>query len=301
MLYNGDAPGDWGTMQTIPGTQISTETLAMSDGCQLFMRSWQGDNQGTLLLMHGLGGHGGWYVDMGNKLASQGLSIYAVDHRGFGRSEGIPGHIEQFHTYVEDLATVCREIHKRTDGVNTRFFILGHSMGGIFATHLAVKHAELMDGLLFLNPWIQDSSQFPLSATLRILGGGMMHSKRRWRSPGGVNIMTTNQEAMSMLEADSYWQRDPTATFLMQITLMRLQVLKLAGQLTLPTLVMQAGQDRSVIAAASRKFYETLAAHDKTWQLYPDYDHDTELAIDRTQLDHDIVEWIQAHLYAQSQ
>jgi len=293
MLYNVDLPGEWGSMRAVPRVQVATETLAMADGCKLFLRSWKAESRDVLLLVHGLGAHGGWFVDMGNELAASGLSVYAVDHRGFGRSEGPPGHVERGANYIEDLVAVLKEVRSRHAREGTRLFLLGHSMGGIFATHLAVKHGELLDGVIFLNPWVQDSSKVSVGMTLGVFGGGLLRSRRYWRIPGGSSVMTTNPEAIKMLEADPYWRREFTANFLLEIFRLRLQVLKLAPRITLPALIIQAEQDKSVVFAATRKLYETLGSRDKTWKSYPGYAHDTELEADRAQFDRDIVEWIQ--------
>lgn len=297
MLYNLSTPGDWGSMQAAARTQVATEMLAMADGCKLFLRSWTTEeSQSVLLLMHGLGAHSGWFIDMGNELAARGLSVHAVDHRGFGRSEGLPGHVEHATNYIADLAAVIREIRLRhtSAGKSPRVYILGHSMGGIFATYLAARHADLLDGVIFLNPWVQDNSKVSLSMALGVFSGGLLRSQRRWRNPGGTEGMTTNPEAIDMLAADPYWRRDLTANFWLEILRLRLQVLKQAPRITLPALVLQAELDKSVIPQASRKLYEALASKDKTWKLYPDYAHDTELEAERAQLDRDIVEWIQA-------
>lgn len=293
MLYNVDLPGEWGSMRAAPQVQTATEALTMADGCKLFLRSWKTEGRDVLLLVHGLGAHGGWFIDMGNELAASGLSVYVIDHRGFGRSEGQPGHVERGIHYIHDLVAVLKEIRGRHASGNGRFFLLGHSMGGIFATHLAAKHGELLDGVIFLNPWVQDSSKVSLGMTLGVFGGGLLRSRRYWRIPGGPSVMTTNPEAVRMLEADPYWRREFTANFLLEIFRLRLQVLKLAPRVTLPALIIQAEQDKSVVFAASRKLYEALGSQDKTWKAYPDYAHDTELEANRAQFDQDIVEWIQ--------
>ena len=296
MLYNVDAPGEWGRMQATAQAQIATEMLAMADGCKLFLRSWRTESQSVLLLLHGLGAHSGWFIDMGNELAARGLSVYAVDHRGFGRSEGLPGHVERATHYVSDLAAVVREVRDRHthETMPARVYVLGHSMGGIFATHLAARHSDLLHGVIFLNPWVKDHSRVSLNMTLGVFGGGLLRSQRRWHNPGGTAGMTTNPLAIDMLEADPYWRRDLTANFWLEILRLRLQVLKLAPRISLPALVLQAKLDKSVIPEASRTLYDALASHDKTWKLYPDYAHDTELEANRAQLDQDIVEWIQA-------
>lgn len=97
-----------------------------------------------------------------------------------------------------------------------------------------------------------------------------------------------------MLEADPCWRREFTANFLLEIFRMRIQVPGLAARITLPALVLQAEQDKSVVFAASRRLYEALGSEQKTWKVYPDYAHDTELEADRGSFDRDIVAWIQA-------
>ena len=295
MLYNVEAPGEWGKMQATAQVQVETEMLTMADGCKLFLRCWQTESQDVLILMHGLGAHGGWFIDMGNELAARGLNVYAVDHRGFGRSEGLPGHIERARNYISDLAAIVREVRKRhtNEHASARVYVLGHSMGGIFATYLAVQYHELLDGVIFLNPWVQDNAKVSPAMALGIFGGGLLRSKRLWRNPGGTAGMTTNPQAIAMLEADPYWRRDLTANFWLEILRLRLPMLKLASRISLPTLVLQVEQDKSVIPAASHKFYDALASSDKTWKLYPLYAHDTELEADRAQLDRDIITWIQ--------
>jgi alpha-beta hydrolase superfamily lysophospholipase len=271
--------------------------LAMADGCKLFLRGWRGESRDVLLVMHGLGAHSGWFIDMGNELAERGLNVYAVDHRGFGRSEGLPGHVERAENYLTDLVAVLQEIRRRHTGAGApaRVYILGHSMGGIFATHLAARFSSLLDGVIFLNPWVRDRAKVAPAMALGVFSGGLVRSRRLWRNPGGTEGMTTNPEAIAMLNADPHWRRDLSANFWLEIMRMRLQVLKLAARITLPALVLQVEQDKSVIPEASRRLYETLASRDKSWKLYPDYAHDAELEAERTQLDQDIVEWIQAH------
>ena len=72
--------------------------------------------------------------------------------------------------------------------------------------------------------------------------------------------------------------------------------MRLAKGITLPVLVMQAEEDKAVLATATRKFYDALASGNKTWKSYPGYEHDSEFEEDRSLLDDDIANWIQARL-----
>ena len=293
MRFQQENPGDWGQMQGAPGIKTATEKLTTADGYELFLRSWKTDGPDVLLILHGLGGPSGWYIDMGNELASRGISVYAMDHRGFGRSGGLRGHIDNYRTFVEDIGYVVTEIRKRHP--ETGIFLLGHSMGAIFATHFAAKYQQRLAGVVFLNPWVGDTSRVSLGSTLAVSLGGVFKSRRYRQFAGGTEGMTTNAEAIQMLQADSFWQRTQTTSFMFQVLLMRSTILKQARQITIPALVIQAEDDKAVQLAGSHKLYEALASSDKTWKTYAGYYHDSQFEEDRSQMDNALVAWIREH------
>jgi alpha-beta hydrolase superfamily lysophospholipase len=298
MLYQPDAPGDWGQMLVTDTIKTSTSMLKTSDGCDIFLRSWVTDSPDVLLILHGLGAHSGWFIDMGNKLAIRGMTVYAMDHRGFGRSGGLPGHIDDYNTYVEDINCVVASIRKNHP--EAAIHVLGHSMGGIFASHYTAKYQDGLASVLFLNPWVQDSSQTPALTTLRILAGGIFKSRRYWQVAGGSEVMTTNPEAIQMLQTDSYWCCKQTSSFLYQIFLMRSALLKKAKLINKPGLVMQAESDKAVLSVGSRKLFDTLTSNDKIWKTFTGYEHDSEFEADRSLLDNEIASWITEHIRALS-
>lgn len=290
MSYQSGSPGEWGSMQAGPNISIATEELLGVDGCKHFLRSWITEGRAVLLILHGLGGHSDWYIDMGNVMALRGITVYAMDHRGFGRSGGMAGDIDDYHTYVKDIVLLLTEIRKRHPGGS--IYLLGHSMGGLFATHVAAEHGELLAGILLLNPWIQDVSQLPFLTAVTIFLSGLFKSKRYWQVAGGPEVMTTNPDAVHMLLVDSLWHRKQTARMLFQVVLMRLAAFSKAREITLPALVMQAEADKAVNIATNQKLYEALASQQKTWKTYPGYMHDSEFEHDRSQMDHDIATWL---------
>jgi alpha-beta hydrolase superfamily lysophospholipase len=296
MLYREDTPGHWGSLQTSEEIQTANEQVSMQDGTRLFLRSWRVESPDVLLLMHGLGGHSDWYIDMANQIAAHHISVYAMDHRGFGRSDGDRGHINAYRTFVTDIAALIQIIKDRHG--HAHVYILGHSMGGIFATYVAAAYPQLLSGVIFLNPWVRDTVRLPVSATLAILWNGVVGSRKPWRTPGGPEAMTTNAEAIRMLNADPLWQRELSAPFLLQIQRMRGGILREAGRIHIPSLVLQAEADRVVVPAATRELYERLPTDDKAWITYPGYEHDSQFEHDRSSLDDDVITWIQQHTAA---
>ena len=74
------------------------------------------------------------------------------------------------------------------------------------------------------------------------------------------------------------------------------QALELASQITLPTMVIQAGDDRIISAEASQGFFDLLGAQDKTWIYVPDAYHETHNEAEGHQVIQQIVEWVSARV-----
>lgn len=296
ITHRPDHAGDWGEPAA---AGYGTDTLTLPDGTPLFFRYWQTpDPQAPVLyLLHGLGAHTGWFLDMGNALQARGLTVYADDHRGFGRSGGPRGHVRHGSVYLDDTSRMVDEIQRRQPGAP--IFVLGHSMGGIFAVHLAANEAasgrNRIKGLLLLNPWIRDTANVSPLALVGILAGGALGLEHPRRVAGGPEYMTTNSEAARMVNADTYWVRSESASFLFQITMLRTAVKKKAPRVRVPVLVLQSDGDLSVVPEASRECFGWLGSTDKTWKSYPAYAHDAEFEPDRTALDDDIADWILRH------
>ncbi|MEO7002879.1 MAG: alpha/beta fold hydrolase [Ktedonobacterales bacterium] len=291
--------GDWGSPAAGTADGYSEERLVMTDGANLFFRAWKSsDAQApTLALIHGLGAHSGWFVDMANELHLKGLTVYAVDHRGFGRSDGPRAHTRKGSVYVDDLTAWLTEVKRRQP--QSPLFILGHSMGAIFSLFVAAadthRQSPLLSGLILMNPWIDNQNNPSLPTVLGLVFDGMRGSERRFKGAGGSETMTRNPEAEQFLDADTFWVRDQSAAFLYQISRLRLGAVGKANQVHIPALVIQCEQDRAVKPAASRRAYDKLGSADKTWKTYPGFAHDCEFEPERAILDDDIAAWVKAH------
>jgi alpha-beta hydrolase superfamily lysophospholipase len=298
--YRADHAGDWGIADESGSGGYQTETLALRDGTKLFFRSWQASDPQApvLVLLHGLGAHTGWFIDMGNELRARGVTVYADDHRGFGRSGGARGHVRDWHTYVSDVSEFFAAVRERQP--NAPISLLGHSMGAVFALYFAADDARSgrnqLASLLLLNPWIADTTRVKLGTMLALLFGGLRGSDKTYAVAGGPEAMTTNPEATTMLNADPHWVRAESAAFLFQIGLkMRGGAIRQARDVRAPTLVLQAEADRAVQTAATRRCYEALGSKEKQLLPLPGYAHDSELEANRSALDDQIARWLLSH------
>jgi alpha-beta hydrolase superfamily lysophospholipase len=306
-LYQPDHVGDWGTPRTVEGGSYGTDTLTRPDGTTIFYRFWrQPDPKApVLVLVHGLGAHSGWFIDMGSALNERGLAVYALDHRGFGRSSGQRGHVRHGSVFIDDLDAFLDEVQQRQPGAP--LFIFGHSMGALFSVNVAARDASSgrnrLAGMILLNPWVVDTTKTSPAAVASILFTGPFGSTNvpPIRNGRDTSKMTTNPEADRMLGEDTYWVTERTASFYYQVAIKMKgltggQILRRAREVRAPALVLQAGADLSVVPAASHRLYLSLGSVDKQWKLLPGMEHDTELAPDRAELDDEVAGWIARHM-----
>lgn len=87
----------------------------------------------TILFLHGNGGNVTRYLYMIRPLIKEGFQVFMVDFRGYGRSTGIPSHLNIAH----DGQLVLNYLLARKDVRDTKILIYGASIGTQEAVHLA--------------------------------------------------------------------------------------------------------------------------------------------------------------------
>ena len=105
--------------------------------------------KGYLLCVHGLGLHKGTYEAFGQRMAKLGWGVYAVDVRGFGAFQKMPGPAPRtvdFEGCLMDVKAALEYVHKEHPGAPV--FIVGESMGGGISLQAAARYPELVDGLI---------------------------------------------------------------------------------------------------------------------------------------------------------
>lgn len=227
----------------------------------------------TLLILHGMGEHGGRYRELAEALGGAGVEAYAPDLRGFGRSGGKRGCLRRFSDYFQDLDVVERLAKQRP--ANLPFFILAHSFGGLVTTAwLTAGIKKEVRGLVLTSPNFGISIHVPA-----------------WRHALAIVVSVLAPDFTQDTHVDSRFLTHDLSVF-EQNKLDRLnhhlispglyremirQVARkneIAEQLTLPALVLQAGDDRVVSKRATEIFFEHLASKDKRLEIFPGLYHE---------------------------
>jgi pimeloyl-ACP methyl ester carboxylesterase len=126
---------------------VSKKHIKSKDGTNLYYETYLVENStATIFLIHGVGGDiDAWQYVRDNLIVAE-ISCVAMDIRGHGYS----GHPRSFKSYaienyVEDFITVLNA--EKLDKV----ILVGHSLGAITSTHIALNHPERLEKLVLIS------------------------------------------------------------------------------------------------------------------------------------------------------
>src|ERR1044071_9297972 len=90
-------------------------TFAGLKDYRIYWQSWKPDDEAkaVLLIAPGFGEHSGRYQNVVDCFVPMGYTIYALDHRGHGRSDGERVFVESYNEYVDDLKTFLDLVRSR--------------------------------------------------------------------------------------------------------------------------------------------------------------------------------------------
>jgi acylglycerol lipase len=83
-------------------------------------------------------------------LRAAGFGLAFFHARGSGYSEGVRGDVEDYSRMLGDYDQFTNELKQRYP--STPVFLLGHSVGGALALHLAARSPQAFAGVILVNP-----------------------------------------------------------------------------------------------------------------------------------------------------
>lgn len=262
----------------------------------LYYQCWLPSNKpkAILLVAHGLAEHSGRYLNLVNHFVPQGYAIYGFDYRGHGRSPGLPGYIEHFSHYINDLQVFGDMVRKKHSG--TKFFLLGHSMGGTIAITYTIAHQDEFDGLLVSGATLQVGASV---SPVMILAARILS---RLLPKVGLDVIeataiSRDQDVVAAYVNDPLVYRGKIRARLGAELIKAIQKLPpQMAKINLPILIMQGTADRLSEPSGSKILYQRVSSSDKTLKLYDSFYHEIFNEPGRRQVFADIEAWLDAHI-----
>jgi alpha-beta hydrolase superfamily lysophospholipase len=238
-------------------TMNSINTFILPDGERIAMQDHpQASGQtlrGQIVLVHGLGEHMGRYGHVIQHLNGWGFAVRSYDHYGHGKSIGARGCLPSPHRLLDDLAMVLDDTRKNMPA-GTPLILLGHSMGGLVAARFVSIKLREVDALVLSSPALGAK----ISGFQKFLLAVMPHIVPNLAIANGLDASKISHDAAVVKD----YLADPLVHNKISPRLGKFifdnssATIDTAAAWHVPTLLMYAGQDKLVDAAASRRFTE---------------------------------------------
>jgi acylglycerol lipase len=246
----------------------------------IYYQAWQPDNKAKaiLLIAHGFGGHSGLYFNVVNHFVPKDFAVYALDHRGHGRSDGERVHVDDFSEYVDDLKIFFNIVRK--ENPEDKIFLIGHSMGSIIGLLYAIEYQHELAGLVTSGSGLAKPGTPPMSL-----------------KPGDAMPLATvsrDPEVIRAHQADPLVYHGPIPASFSLGAIMIGKLYDMVPKVTLPALIM-AGNGVTD-GTRSRLLYDRIGSKDKTLKIYEGLLHSIFSEPEHQQVLTDLEFWLKAHL-----
>lgn len=264
-------------------------------GVRIFTQSWQpaGEAAGAVVLCHGYAEHSGRYEHVAAALVDAGWAVFALDHRGHGRSGGRRALIDHLDAALADLDALV----DRATGIpaGARPVLLGHSMGGALAAAYAVGHQTKLAALVVSAPALGMRATLPGAQRLAMEAVAALAPNLGTVTLDAAGI-SRDPLVVSAYEADplNYHGKVPARTAREMLRASDLVAAR-SKELTLPILIMIGSADRLVPIQGSRDLAAAVGASDVTLQVYDGLYHEAFNEPEGDEVLADLVAWLDAH------
>jgi alpha-beta hydrolase superfamily lysophospholipase len=261
------------------------------DNLQLYYQAWRpaGSTRAALAIVHGLGEHSGRYQGLTQALAAQGIAVYALDQRGFGRSEGQRGYINHWDEFMHDLGAFIDLVQEAE--ADLPIFLLGHSLGGVIAFDYADRRPQGLRGMIASAPALIQTAISPVKVVIAKL---LSRYLPRFTMASGLNLdqISRDQELVRQTKADPLSHQVGTPRIATEAFAAQDRVLENAHRFPLPLLLIHGDEDGLIPLVSSQTFYERMAGADKQLIVYPGGYHESHNDLHRQQVYADLAGWI---------
>jgi acylglycerol lipase len=251
-----------------------------SQNFNIYYQYWLPDTspKAILLVAHGYAEHSSRYLNVVNHFVPKGYAVYALDHRGHGRSDGERVKVDSFKDYVKDLKTYFDMVRK--ENPKEKIFLIGHSMGSIISLLYTIEYQKELSGLVTSGGGLSGPNDPPMAPPKP---GEGLSTAMLSRDPAVIKDYENDPLVYHGPIPTGFAMFKEMSTLYDGVTKIKLPVLVMAGN---------GGPD----GARSRVLYERIASKDKTLKLYEGLLHEIFNEPEYPQVMADMEKWLTHHI-----
>jgi len=231
-----------------------TEYFLSQDGLRLYYRLWAAENPKQLLcIVHGFGEHSGRYQHVAHYFNNLGITVFAMDLRGHGISQGKKGHARNLDIMLSDIEELLKTA--RAENTDLPMFLMGHSMGGnLVANYMIKMNTNELKGFMLSSPWFKLAFEPPkwkvsLANTISKIIPSLAQ-----KADLVTAHLSRDPEVVKAYENDPLVHGTMTARLFVECLNGGEQALQRASEIKKPGLVIHGSEDKVINPTASKAF-----------------------------------------------
>lgn len=241
-----------------------------------------------VVLVHGYAEHLGRYPHVIDALTGAGYDCHALDLRGHGRSEGVRGHVLRFQDYLDDLDLFLEELPRDP----LPCFLVGHSLGGLLSLRYVLDRPEAFAALAVSSPFLHPAADIPWLQEAVANAASHLAPTLLTKSPVDARGLSRDPAVVEAYIADPLVFKTFNARWFFQVREAQEEVLKRAGEIRLPVLMLIGSADPIAQPGRSRQVFERLGSPEKRLEVYDGFLHEVFNETGRERVVRDLVEWL---------
>ncbi|XP_010551260.1 PREDICTED: caffeoylshikimate esterase-like [Tarenaya hassleriana] len=290
-----------------PGIRTEEWYERNSKGMEIFCKSWLPELdigiKAAVCFCHGYGDTCTFFFDgIAKQIAASGYAVYAIDHPGFGLSDGLHGYIPSFDELAENAIEQYTKIKGRPELRGLPRFLFGQSMGGAVALKVHLKEPQAWNGLILVAPMCkiaEDVKPPPPVLKALILMSTLFPKAKLFpkKDLSDLFFRDPTKRKMGSYNVISYDDQTRLRTAVELLNTTRDIEMKV-DKVSSPLLILHGAADKVTDPLVSKFLYEKATSQDKTLKLYDGSYHcilEGESDDRILEVISDIIDWLDAH------
>jgi len=262
---------------------------------RLYYQTWTPDNpKGLVIIIHGYGEHSGRYMNVVNTLVPEGYTLWALDNRGHGKSEGKRCHVNRFTDFIEDVSIfekIARDAHP-----GLPVHIVGHSIGSLIANHyVSSRDAQNYNSLTLSGTGASPGPA--IKAAIKLISKILSAILPKMSIPSGLdpNFISNDKKVVEEYVNDPLVENKITTRLGNEIMVNLPKMIPAASKLKTPTMMQIGSEDESFHPDSWDALLEAIAVEDKIFKKYEGCRHEVYNEIKKEVPLGDLKDWINKH------
>jgi acylglycerol lipase len=265
-------------------------SISASDGIKLFIRDYSLQNSNkVILIIHGLGEHSGRYLKLIQDFNDKNISVFTIDIRGHGKSEGKRGHSPFYQQLMNDIQCFIEHVTKKIP--DQKYFLYGHSFGGNLVINYSFQENKKINGIIATSPLIKPS----IAPSRIVLFMGKLFKKivPNLILSNGINIngISRNMQVINDYRNDPLIHNKVSVQLGLDIISSGIYALENSQYITVPMIVFHGKNDGLTSYSASQKLVQNSGPNIK-FIGFDDAYHEIHNEPEKVELLRNIFNWI---------